>query len=124
MAGWVPDSLASDLETCPSPMDAETEEIVVNLLASGKEFPEKIGIEIARRWKVVLPSIRKIFPSWTPPDVGYFSSLPASFGTLLENHAILSVPASIFGSRMSDVSVITCLYYGGTEVPDFCLAII
>jgi hypothetical protein len=32
------------------------------------------------------------------------------FETLLQDHGILSIPASVFGSEAEDLSVISCLY--------------
>ncbi|HLJ89369.1 MAG TPA: aminotransferase class I/II-fold pyridoxal phosphate-dependent enzyme [Candidatus Angelobacter sp.] len=63
-----------------------------------------------REWRRLAPAIRKAAPGWQPPANGYFSVVSVPFATLLNDHGILSIPASVFGSRRNDLSILTCLY--------------
>ena len=64
----------------------------------------------ACEWQRLRPSICALDADWAPPTTGYFSVLHASFTQLLDEHGILSVPASVFGSQHKDLSIVTCLY--------------
>jgi hypothetical protein len=61
-------------------------------------------------WQRLAPRIRVTSPDWQPPVSGYFSVLSVAFERLLNEHGILAVPATVFGSSRNDLSVITCLH--------------
>src|ERR1700677_3753404 len=64
----------------------------------------------SREWQRLRPFMCALDADWAPPETGYFSVLHASFAQLLDEHEVLSVPASVFGSPHEDLSIVTCLY--------------
>lgn len=74
-------------------------------------MPQQVEAVLRRQWGALTDRIRAAVPGWEPPSTGYFSLVAAPFEYLLQRHDILAVPASVFGSRREDLSVISCLYY-------------
>jgi len=79
-------------------------------LADQPNLPRAQQERFEAQWQKLRPKIVKSYPKWTPPQTGYFSTLPISCRALLDQHKMLAVPASVFGSRCDDLSVITCLH--------------
>jgi aspartate/methionine/tyrosine aminotransferase len=63
-----------------------------------------------REWARIACDLQRADPAWQPPETGYFSILKIPFARMLDEHNILSVPASVFGSKRDDLSVVTCLH--------------
>ena len=63
-----------------------------------------------QQWLILEPEIRKASDDWRPPQTGYFSLVPVNNNSLLQEHDILAVPASVFGSKRENLSVISCLF--------------
>lgn len=61
-------------------------------------------------WQRLAPIVRSVDHNWQPPASGYFSVVKKPFKTLLNENGILSVPASAFGSKRDDLSILTCLH--------------
>jgi aspartate/methionine/tyrosine aminotransferase len=75
------------------------------------QMPHEVEGVFRRQWAALSERIGTAVPGWKPPATGYFSVVAAPFATLLERDGMLAVPASVFGSRRDDLSVLTCLYY-------------
>ena len=106
----VPDAWASVLA---SPCDAPSDEDIHRAIAcftQQPDLPRKQQERFEAQWEMLRPEIVKVCPKWTPPETGYFSILPMASQALLDNYGMLAVPASVFGSRRDDLSVISCLH--------------
>lgn len=62
-----------------------------------------------REWARLAPSICEFAPEFRAPQNGYMAVIPVNAAKILETHNAMLVPASVFGSSRSDLSVITCL---------------
>jgi len=80
------------------------------LLETRPDLSRMLQGAFAREWERLGPFISALDADWTPPTTGYVSVLHASFTQLLDEHGVLSVPASVFGSQHEDLSIVTCLY--------------
>jgi aspartate/methionine/tyrosine aminotransferase len=74
------------------------------------DLPHRQQRAFAREWQRLAPRIIDAAPRWLPPETGYFSVVNVPFERLLERHDVLAVPASVFGSRSRDHSIVTCLH--------------
>jgi histidinol-phosphate/aromatic aminotransferase/cobyric acid decarboxylase-like protein len=113
--GWLlPDTLGVVLSPpdvslpCPEVAAAAAGQATAALRTS-PEMPTAVEATFRRQWASLTERIRALVPGWRPPSTGYFSVLPVAFEELLRQ-GILGVPASVFGSRRADLSVISCLY--------------
>lgn len=79
-------------------------------LTEQPDLPRRQQERFEAQWQVLRQDIVESYPKWTPPQTGYFSTLPISYQVLLDRHKVLAVPASVFGSQRDDLSVITCLH--------------
>jgi aspartate/methionine/tyrosine aminotransferase len=106
----VPPSLAPTLQKhVPAPAEADLRRINAVL----EDRPDLCQLQqeaFDREWQRLAPHILRATPNWQPPPSGYFSVVSAPFLTLLNHHGILSVPASVFGSRHDHLSIVTCLH--------------
>lgn len=73
-------------------------------------LPQKLQSVFFAEWDRLSASINAFHPNWQPPEVGYFSTVNITFDQLLKEFNVLGVPASVFGSDCSDVTVISCLF--------------
>ncbi|QDT99303.1 aminotransferase class I/II-fold pyridoxal phosphate-dependent enzyme [Gimesia aquarii] len=73
-------------------------------------LPQKLQSVFFAEWNRLSASINAFQPNWQPPEVGYFSTVNFTFDQLLKEYNVLGVPASVFGSDCSDVTVISCLF--------------
>jgi aspartate/methionine/tyrosine aminotransferase len=106
----VPASLAPGLRSRVSlPSDIEVGRVIA-MLEGGPDLPRMQQDAFDREWRRLAPCLRSASPDWQPPATGYFSVVSAPFMRLLEEHGILSVPATVFGSRRNDLSIVTCLH--------------
>lgn len=107
---WLPPSVAAHvpadaLASCrPDPAAA------LHALTALPALPRLQAEAFARQWRRLAPAIEAACPGWRPPESGYFSLVPRPFEVLLEEHDLLAVPASVFGSPRADYAVITCLH--------------
>jgi aspartate/methionine/tyrosine aminotransferase len=106
-----PTDAVDDLSSLLSPPCPESLRTAHHCLRERPDVPRVLQQGFDHRWRTLAPTIRAVVPAWTPPETGYFSTLPLPFEELLERHNWLTVPASVFGSRRADCSVVTCLYY-------------
>jgi hypothetical protein len=83
---------------------------LIRVLRAQPNLPSTLQRNFDREWCRLLPRITCAAPHWQPPKTGYFSVIDVSFEDLVQNHRILAVPASVFGSARLDLSVITCLH--------------
>ncbi len=106
----VPSELAPNLQrrvTLPSNADAAR---ISAILEYYPELPRMQQEAFDREWHRLTKRIRAAMQDWQPPPTGYFSVLSAQFTRLLDEYDILAVPATVFGSRRNDLSIITCLH--------------
>lgn len=83
---------------------------VADWLARCSDLPQRQQRAFAREWRRLAPRIQAAAPNWQPPQSGYFSVVDVPFETLLREHDLLAVPATVFGSRRRDHSVLACLH--------------
>ena len=106
----VPASLAPGLRSRVSlPSDIEVGRVIA-MLEGRPDLPRMQQEAFDREWRRLAPCLRSASPDWQPPATGYFSVVSAPFMRLLEEHGIVSVPATVFGSRRNDLSIVTCLH--------------
>ena len=106
----VPDAWASVLEShCDTPSDEDIHRAIA-CFTRQSDLPRKQQERFEAQWEMLRPEIVKVCPRWAPPETGYFSILPMASQALLDNYGMLAVPASVFGSRRDDLSVISCLH--------------
>lgn len=73
------------------------------------DLPAKLQRRFGQQWLKLQPQIQRIDANWRPPETGYFSIIETPGGELWDEHRVVGVPASVFGSE-ANVSVITCLF--------------
>jgi aspartate/methionine/tyrosine aminotransferase len=106
----VPRRLAPALQGSVSPL-TEAEFGKIKALLDGRpDLGQLQQAAFNREWQRLAPRIRCAVPDWKPPSIGYFSVVSMPFTTLLDQHDILSVPASVFGSAHDDLAIVTCLH--------------
>jgi DNA-binding transcriptional MocR family regulator len=106
----VPAAMREQLQsqvTSPEPSQLARASAMIDVAAS---LPALVAERFASAWARLLPAIGSACPSWTPPETGYFSIVPAAFDDLLATHDLLAIPATVFGSKRKDLSVASCLY--------------
>ena len=106
----VPHDLAPALQNHIVPPSEDDFGRIVATLEAHPDLPRMQQAAFDREWQRLAPHIRKAVPDWQPPATGYFSVVPIPFAKLLDEHGALSVPASVFGARHDDVSIVTCLH--------------
>ncbi len=74
------------------------------------DLPQRQQQVFHREWQRLLPLIQRFSADFTPPDTGYFAIVHCDFDTLLNQHRVLTIPASVFGIDKAGWSVISCLY--------------
>jgi hypothetical protein len=104
-----PPELAAALRDRVSQPSPSTLGRITALLESQPKLPQRQQEAFRREWQRLDARVRAVVDNWEAPSSGYFSLVSASFEHLLK-HDILSVPATVFGSRREDLSVITCLH--------------
>lgn len=82
----------------------------VAVLECRPELPHLQQAAFRREWARIAPRLRAAVSDWQPPETGYFAVVACDPATLLDRHAILAVPASVFGSPRRDLAVVTCLH--------------
>lgn len=63
-----------------------------------------------RQWNKLTPHIRSFAPDFEPPANGYFGVIAGNHLDILRQQHTLVLPASMFGSDRSDLSVVSCLH--------------
>ena len=79
-------------------------------LAQQVTLADKQQAAFTREWARLTPAIKRIDPNFTAPNTGYFTAINADYRDALDQHNSLIIPASVFGSRRKDVSIVSCLY--------------
>jgi histidinol-phosphate/aromatic aminotransferase/cobyric acid decarboxylase-like protein len=82
----------------------------ITWLGARPDLPSQQAVAFQRQWPRLSETIRAAIPDWQPPTSGYFSTVTISHRTLLADHGILAVPASVFGATDADVSIVSCLH--------------
>ena len=59
-------------------------------------------------WHSLLPKLTDIDTLWKVPEVGYLTTINIDYQSLMK-HGIAGLPASVFGIKQKNVSVISCL---------------
>jgi len=116
----VPRSLAPTLQRSVSPPSEAEFGRIKAVLDDRPDLCQLQQAAFDREWQRLAPRIRCAVSDWQPPSVGYFSVVSASFTTLLDEHDILSVPATVFGSPHDDLSIVTCLHDLAAHEKGFC----
>jgi aspartate/methionine/tyrosine aminotransferase len=106
-----PDAHITSLEVSTTQLAPEKLAAAAFALGSCADLPLELSATFRRQWAALADQIQEASPDWRPPLTGYFSVIPVPFDELLQRHGVLGAPASIFGARRDDVSVISCLYY-------------
>lgn len=104
-----PLALAADLRARPGAASANLGRTIA-VLEQKPDLPQLQQAAFTRQWARVTPVLRSAVPDWRPPESGYFAVVERDPTTLLVGHAILAVPATVFGSPRSDLSIVTCLH--------------
>lgn len=106
----VPPRLKSKLATnvaCPAPSEISRVYSTIQTRPNLSKLQQKA---FTQEWQRLATILRSASPSWQPPASGYFSVLDVPFNTLWNRHGILAVPASVFGAKRDDFSIVTCLH--------------
>lgn len=64
----------------------------------------------SKEWDKLTREIQKIAPYFNAPETGYFATIEANHNDVLEDHSALVIPATVFGSRNPNISIVSCLY--------------
>lgn len=100
--GWWTDlDLVPTDEACTSAIAAMT---------TDRHMPERQQEVFLAEWNRRAPVLDRFKPVRQTIGHGYFRLIPANFERVLQNDRTLVVPASVFGSKERDWSVVTCLY--------------
>ena len=83
----------------------------VPALLQNTGLPARLRNLFHQEWKRLSAAIHEFVPDWKPPDSGYYATVNLPFEQLLQTHNVLGVPATVFGSDRSDVTVISCLFH-------------
>ena len=106
----VPHRLASILQEWTLPPTQDNLSAIRGVLESHPDLCRLQQEAFVIEWQRLMPEIHKTDPDWLPPSTGYFSVVNVSFTRLLNDHGILSVPATVFGATKDDFSIVTCLH--------------
>lgn len=74
-------------------------------------LPLQLRAIFTEEWNQLDDAIHQFAPDWQPPESGYYSTVNLPFEQLLQEHNTLGVPATVFGSDRTDVTIISCLFY-------------
>lgn len=73
------------------------------------ELPDVLESSFKHSWNEVRAMIQAVNPDWYPPDVSYLSVIKEDYKTLLNQYNIAAVPASVFGSKHNNLSILSVL---------------
>ncbi len=73
------------------------------------DLPDTQQRTFTEEWNRLLPQIRAFDPDFQPPESGYFGIVNAPYEEVLEKHNTLVIPASVFGSKNKNLSIVSCL---------------
>jgi DNA-binding transcriptional MocR family regulator len=79
------------------------------LMTRFSDFPARLASELARRRVELAQRLFKAGVASRPVDQGYLVAVEADPSTLLEDHRLLALPASVFGSARRDFSIASAL---------------
>ena len=100
-------------DTCANLLESPNSEAcssAFNAMEQCPDLPIQQQTAFSREWQRLLPKIQTLAPDFTSPVSGYFSVAKINHEVALNDFNTLVIPASVFGSRDSELSVITCLY--------------
>ena len=92
----------------PPPVSASTS--AFNALKMQNDLPDIQQKAFSEEWERLMPIIQEIDPNFKAPLTGYFAAISANHLDVLNEQNKLIIPASVFGSTKSDISIISCLY--------------
>ncbi len=81
-----------------------------SLVITDPHRPQLQQTLFSQQWRLLAPELQEVYRDWHPPRTGYFSTLPIHHMKLLQDRNMLAVPASVFGSKRRNLSVISCLF--------------
>lgn len=81
-----------------------------NIVCSTPNLPSVLQAHFDREWQSLSTALKAIDFTWSAPKNGYFKILNIDYKTLLKRHNMLGVPASVFGSKRADLTVVSCLF--------------
>jgi histidinol-phosphate/aromatic aminotransferase/cobyric acid decarboxylase-like protein len=81
-----------------------------SIVCSAPNLPRVLQANFDREWQSLYNALSEIDLHWSPPKNGYFKIVPVDYLTLLTKYNVLGVPASVFGSRQANITVVSCLY--------------
>ena len=81
-----------------------------NIVCSTPNLPGVLQAHFDREWQSLSTELKAIDFTWSAPKNGYFKILNIDYKTLLKRHNMLGVPASVFGSILADLTVVSCLF--------------
>jgi aspartate/methionine/tyrosine aminotransferase len=79
------------------------------LMARFHEFPARLADELGKRRTELMQHLTAAGVKAQPAAQGYLIVLPANTHTLLADHRVLALPASVFGSARTDFSIASAL---------------
>jgi hypothetical protein len=72
-------------------------------------FGNKLESMFRKAWTNIACDLFEKSIQFSPPEIGYLTNLEISHTELLEAHGIVAIPASIFGIKSSESSILSCL---------------
>lgn len=101
--------LRADVQKHATPPNQFQQAIALERLLSEADLPTRLQRRFDQQWLKLQPQIQRIEAEWKPPETGYFSIVATPSSQLWDEHRVVGVPASVFGSA-ENVSIITCLF--------------
>ena len=106
----IPSDITPSLRNVLEPLTEGSVDKATQIMTSLPELPNTLKKVFIDEWKRLTPHIQQISPGFKPPETGYFSTIKRATEAILEKDSTLTIPASIFGSKDTELSIISCLY--------------
>lgn len=100
-----------DLDIAFMPPPAQAAGAALHALTEAVDHPYRQQMLFHREWVRRVPELESLGgPRTVFPRSGYLGLVEINFEEALERHNTLVVPASVFGSKRQDLSIVSCLY--------------
>ncbi len=86
--------------------DYKIEEVIIN-----PNMSFELDKKFQSTWGKFKPELLKIDKNWKVPEEGYLSTINCNYAILREKYNIGGIPASVFGSKEANISVISILSF-------------
>jgi len=106
----IPSDIVTSLKNVLEPLTEEAVDKAAQIMTSLPELPNTLKEVFINEWQRLTPHIQQISSGFKPPEIGYFSTINQATEATFEKHNTLTIPASVFGSKDTELSVISCLY--------------